>query len=171
MSDKNSAIATFDRHEQAEEAVKQLQQAGFDMKKLSIVSKAFQTEENVVGYYTTGERRKILGRQTARSGVAFGDCCSARRSSLFQASVHCSWPGRSSPPSSVPWRPRPWSAGSAPSALRSTASASPRKASCNTRHPSKPASSCWWSMERPMKSPAPSRFCPPRCIGHAVASG
>jgi hypothetical protein len=39
MSDKNTAIVMFDQHEQAEQAVKELQRAGFDMKKLSIVSK------------------------------------------------------------------------------------------------------------------------------------
>ena len=46
----NSVIAAFSPHTQAEEAVKQLQQAGFDMKLLSIVGKGYHTEENVVGY-------------------------------------------------------------------------------------------------------------------------
>jgi hypothetical protein len=32
MLDKNSVVAIFDQHTRAEEAVKQLQQAGFDMK-------------------------------------------------------------------------------------------------------------------------------------------
>jgi uncharacterized membrane protein len=72
MSDKNSAIAMFDQHQQAEDAVKQLQRAGFDMKKLSIVSKAYQTEENVVGYYTTGERVKYWGANGAFWGGIWG---------------------------------------------------------------------------------------------------
>jgi uncharacterized membrane protein len=72
MPDKNSAIAMFDQHQQAEDAVKQLQQAGFDMKKLSIVSKAYQTEENVVGYYTTGERVKYWGANGAFWGGIWG---------------------------------------------------------------------------------------------------
>jgi uncharacterized membrane protein len=72
MSDKNTAIAIFDQHNQAEEAVKQLQRAGFDMKKLSIVSKAYQTEENVVGYYTTGERVKYWGANGAFWGGIWG---------------------------------------------------------------------------------------------------
>jgi hypothetical protein len=39
MPDKNSVIAMFHQHTQAEEAVKALQKNGFDMKKLSIVGK------------------------------------------------------------------------------------------------------------------------------------
>jgi len=72
MLEKNSVIAMFDRHIQAEKAVKQLQQAGFDMKKLSIVGKEYHTEENVVGYYTTGERMKHWGRNGAFWGGIWG---------------------------------------------------------------------------------------------------
>jgi uncharacterized membrane protein len=72
MSDKNSAIAMFDQHQQAEEAVKQLQRAGFDMKKLSIIGKAYQTEDNVVGYYTTGDRVKYWGASGAFWGGLWG---------------------------------------------------------------------------------------------------
>ncbi len=49
-------IATFNTRTQAEEAVKQLEQAGFDMKLLSIVGKGCHTEENVVGFYIAGDR-------------------------------------------------------------------------------------------------------------------
>ena len=34
MSDKNSVVATFDSHKQAEDAIRELQKDGFDMKKL-----------------------------------------------------------------------------------------------------------------------------------------
>ena len=61
----NSVIATFSTHTQAEEAVKQLQQAGFDMKLLSIVGKGYHTEENVVGYYNAGDRMLYWGTQGA----------------------------------------------------------------------------------------------------------
>jgi hypothetical protein len=37
MSTKNSVAAIYDTHEQAERAVKELQEAGVDMKSLSIV--------------------------------------------------------------------------------------------------------------------------------------
>jgi uncharacterized membrane protein len=72
MLDKNSVVAMFDQHTQAEEAVKELQKAGFDMKKLSIVGKGYHTEENVVGYYTTGERMKHWGKYGAFWGAIWG---------------------------------------------------------------------------------------------------
>ncbi len=72
MLDQNSVIAMFDQHTQAEEAVKQLQQAGVDMKKLSIVGKGYQTEENVVGYYTTGDRMMHWGKYGAFWGGIWG---------------------------------------------------------------------------------------------------
>ena len=72
MASKNSVVATFDQHSQAEDAIKQLQQAGFDMKKLSIVGKGYHTEENVVGYYTTGDRVKYWGANGAFWGGIWG---------------------------------------------------------------------------------------------------
>jgi uncharacterized membrane protein len=72
MLDKNSVVAMFDQHTQAEEAVKELQKAGFDMKKLSIVGKGYHTEENVVGYYTTGDRMKHWGKYGAFWGAIWG---------------------------------------------------------------------------------------------------
>ena len=39
MTDRNSVVAIYDTHEQAEQAVKSLQEAGVDMKSLSIAGK------------------------------------------------------------------------------------------------------------------------------------
>ncbi len=72
MSNKNSVIALFDRHTQAQDAVEQLQRAGFDMKKLLIVGKAYRTEEKIVGYYTTGDRMKYWGTKGALWGGIWG---------------------------------------------------------------------------------------------------
>jgi hypothetical protein len=72
MLDKNSVVAMFDQHSQAEEAVKQLQQATFDMKKLSIVGRGYHTEENVVGFYTTGDRMMHWGKNGAFWGGMWG---------------------------------------------------------------------------------------------------
>jgi uncharacterized membrane protein len=72
MASKNSVVAVFDQHSQAEDAIMQLQQAGFDMKKLSIVGKGYHTEENVVGYYTTGDRVKYWGANGAFWGGIWG---------------------------------------------------------------------------------------------------
>ncbi|MHB1676936.1 MAG: general stress protein [Sulfuriferula sp.] len=62
MSEKNSAIAIFSTHTEAEEAIKKLQKAGFDMQKLSIVGKDYHSDEHVVGYYNMGDRVKYWGK-------------------------------------------------------------------------------------------------------------
>jgi hypothetical protein len=72
MSERNAAVAIFDDHSQAEAAIKELEKAGFDMKKLSIVGKDYHTEENVVGYYNTGDRMKYWGKQGAFWGGLWG---------------------------------------------------------------------------------------------------
>src|SRR5271154_7297994 len=58
----NSVVAIYDTHEQAERAIKELQEAGVDMKSLSIAGKDTHTDEHVVGYYTTGDRMKYWGK-------------------------------------------------------------------------------------------------------------
>lgn len=72
MSEKNSIVAIFDSHERAEDAIRELQQSNFDMKKLSIIGKDYHTEENVVGYYTTGDRMKYWGKVGAFWGGFWG---------------------------------------------------------------------------------------------------
>ncbi|NOT83373.1 MAG: DUF1269 domain-containing protein [Methylococcaceae bacterium] len=63
MTDNNnSLVGIFANHEDAEEAIKALQSSGYDMKRLSVVGKDYQTEENVVGYYNTGERMAAWGK-------------------------------------------------------------------------------------------------------------
>ncbi len=69
---KSSVIAVYDTHEQAESAVKALQHQGFDMTKLSIVGRDYHTEENVVGYYNTGDRMKAWGKSGAFWGGLWG---------------------------------------------------------------------------------------------------
>ena len=49
MSGKNSVVGVYETHDQAENAIKEIQKSGFDMKKLSIVGKDYHTEEHVVG--------------------------------------------------------------------------------------------------------------------------
>jgi hypothetical protein len=62
MSITNSVVAIYDTHEQAEQAIKELQGAGVDMKCLSIAGKDTHTDEHVVGYYNTGDRMKYWGK-------------------------------------------------------------------------------------------------------------
>jgi hypothetical protein len=72
MSKGNVAVAIFNTHVEAENAVKELQKSGFDMKKLSIVGKDYHTEEHVVGYYQTGDRMKYWGKLGAFWGGLWG---------------------------------------------------------------------------------------------------
>jgi hypothetical protein len=71
MSD-NTLIAVFTNHEQAERAVKDLAAAKFDMKQLSIVGQGYHTEENVIGFYNTGDRIKFWGKRGAFWGGLWG---------------------------------------------------------------------------------------------------
>ncbi len=68
----SNCVAVFDRHEDAETAIRELQRAGFDMKKLSIVGRDYHTEEHAVGFYNSGDRVKYWGKQGAFWGSVFG---------------------------------------------------------------------------------------------------
>ncbi len=72
MSEKNAVVAVYETHTQAEEALKELQRSGYDMKKLSIVGKDYHTEEQVVGYYNAGDRMKRWGSSGAFWGGFWG---------------------------------------------------------------------------------------------------
>ncbi len=72
MSKKQAMVAIYTRHTEAESAIKKLQRADFDMKKLSIVGKDFHSEEHVTGYYNTGDRMKYWGKLGAFWGGVWG---------------------------------------------------------------------------------------------------
>jgi hypothetical protein len=56
MAKQNVTVAVYKSHQEAEAAIKELQKAGFNMKNLSIVGKDYHTEEQVLGFYNTGDR-------------------------------------------------------------------------------------------------------------------
>jgi len=72
MTKNNSVVAIYKSHAEAEAAVKELQQSGFDMKKLSIIGRDYHTDEHVVGYYNTGDRVKMWGKTGAFWGGLWG---------------------------------------------------------------------------------------------------
>ena len=72
MIKNNSIVAIYPSHTAAEAAIKELQQSGFDMKKLSIVGRDYHTDEHVVGYYNTGDRMKHWGKLGAFWGGIWG---------------------------------------------------------------------------------------------------
>jgi hypothetical protein len=72
MSATNSVVAIYDTHEQAEMAIKTLQEAGVDMKSLSVAGRGTHTDEQVVGYYSAGDRMKYWGSVGAFWGGFWG---------------------------------------------------------------------------------------------------
>jgi len=72
MSTNNSVIAIYPTHTAAEAAIKELQQSGFEMKKLSIAGRGYHTDETVVGYYNTGDRMRHWGKMGAFWGWIWG---------------------------------------------------------------------------------------------------
>ncbi len=67
MGECNAVLAICNTHTEAEAAIKELKQATFNIKKLSIVGKDYHTDKHVVGYYNTGDHMKYWG--TAISGI------------------------------------------------------------------------------------------------------
>jgi len=73
MSTKQSSVVAICKtHTEAEQVVKELQQAGYDMKKLSIIGKDYHEEDKVVGYYNTGDSMKKWGKLGAFWGGLWG---------------------------------------------------------------------------------------------------
>jgi hypothetical protein len=65
MSTNNSAVAGFQTHPKAEEAVRELRKSGFDMTKHSNVGKDYHTDQHVVGYYNAGDWMMNCGKAGA----------------------------------------------------------------------------------------------------------
>jgi hypothetical protein len=72
MSTLSSVVAIYQTHEQAETAVRDLQEAGTDMKTLSIAAKDTHADEHVTGYYNAGDRMKYWGKMGAFWGGFWG---------------------------------------------------------------------------------------------------
>ena len=72
MDQNDAVVAVFPAHPEAETAVKQLADAGFDMRRLSVVGKNIHTEEKVVGFYNMGERVRFWGKNGAFWGALWG---------------------------------------------------------------------------------------------------
>lgn len=76
MSNAQSTIAVYDSHTQADEAVRKLAKAGFDMKSISIIGQDYHSEEQAVGFFNAGDRAKFFGKFGAfwggLAGMLFG---------------------------------------------------------------------------------------------------
>lgn len=72
MTSHNAVVAIFEHHGQAEDAVKKLADAQFDITKINIVGKGCHTEEKVVGFYNTSDRVRFWGKYGAFWGGLWG---------------------------------------------------------------------------------------------------
>jgi hypothetical protein len=74
LDSKRGGLVLLSRHGSVLESaeVKELQEAGVDMKSLSIAAKDTHTDEHVVGYYNTGDRMKRWGKIGAFWGGFWG---------------------------------------------------------------------------------------------------
>jgi hypothetical protein len=61
----NSIIAVYERQSDAEAGLLDLQRAGFDLKRVSILGKETECGEQVIGHYSTGGRMKYVGARGA----------------------------------------------------------------------------------------------------------
>ena len=62
----------YPTHAEADEAVRALGHAGFDMKKLSLVGKGYHREDTPVGFYSAGDRIRSWGGAGAFWGGIWG---------------------------------------------------------------------------------------------------
>jgi hypothetical protein len=65
-------LGVYNAHGRAEQAVKTLRRAGFDIRKLSIVGKGYHSEEYPLGFFTAGDRIKVWGGTGAFWGSLWG---------------------------------------------------------------------------------------------------
>ena len=72
MAQSDAVIAVFPDRQDADAAIKKLAEAGFDMKKLTLVGKGYHSEEKVHGFYNTGDRVKFWGKNGAFWGALWG---------------------------------------------------------------------------------------------------
>jgi hypothetical protein len=72
MSDKHEVLNIFPTHVEAEAAVLELQKAGFDMHKISIIGKDYQTTEHIRGFLTWKDTAKSVAGEAGYWGSFFG---------------------------------------------------------------------------------------------------
>ena len=72
MSDKHEIVHVFPTHVEAEKAVLVLQKAGFDMQKISIIAKDYQTTDHVRGFLSWKDTTKAGAGEGAYWGSFMG---------------------------------------------------------------------------------------------------
>ena len=65
MPENKVLVAICNGHAQAEKAIAELQRLGFDMKQVSVVSKAYVSDEEIVGCYVVNGHFTVRGESAA----------------------------------------------------------------------------------------------------------
>jgi hypothetical protein len=68
----NHTVAVYQTHEQASSAIKALNEAGYNVRNLSIIGQNYETEEHAVGFINTGDRMWSWGKFGAFWGYVWG---------------------------------------------------------------------------------------------------
>ena len=72
MSEENVAVAVFDNHAEAEEAVREIGRSDSPVRQLTIIGKGYHSDEKVIGFYNVGDRIKLWGANGAFWGGLWG---------------------------------------------------------------------------------------------------
>lgn len=72
MSKPDAFVAVYAKHDEAEAAIRKVAESGLDMTHFSIIGKGYHTEEQVIGFYSTGDRVRFWGSRGAYWGGLWG---------------------------------------------------------------------------------------------------
>jgi hypothetical protein len=72
MSQTDAVVAVYATHQDAEAAVRKIAGDGLEMKHFSIIGKGYHTEEDVIGFYSAGDRVRFWGSRGAYWGGLWG---------------------------------------------------------------------------------------------------
>jgi len=72
MPQTDAIVAVYANHKDAETAVRKIAEDGLDMKHFSIIGKGYHTEEDVIGFYSAGDRVRFWGTRGAYWGGLWG---------------------------------------------------------------------------------------------------
>ena len=72
MPGQETIVAVYAKHDAAEAAIRRVAGAGLDMQHFSIVGQGYHTEEQVIGFYSAGDRVKFWGSRGAYWGGLWG---------------------------------------------------------------------------------------------------
>jgi hypothetical protein len=69
---QDTIVAVYAKHDQAEAAIRKVAEAGLNMTHFSIAGRGYHTEEQVIGFYSAGDRIRFWGSRGAYWGGLWG---------------------------------------------------------------------------------------------------